>query len=271
MRHPQWKTDTPTDEFSAEGSLNDSLKDVQDMSLRLSIDGERSSINESLDYSNAGSGDLVQDQVKRVLSKIKKPENGGPDSENDKKMVDSLPSKYPMLRRRRRLIVIALDCYERNGAPDKRMIQILQEIFRAVKMDAEAARFAGFAISTAMPLWELTAFLKNGNIKVKEFDALICSSGSELYYPGTYSEEDGMVCPDPDYASHIDYHWGSDGIKKTIWKFMNTVEGEEKSSKASPPIEEDSKSSNSHCLSYLIKDVSKVSFRALAVDDLSLC
>ncbi|KAM7485846.1 hypothetical protein LguiA_001855 [Lonicera macranthoides] len=264
MRHPQWKTDTPTDEFSAEGSLNDSLKDVQDMSLRLSIDGERSSINESLDYSNAGSGDPVQDQVKRVLSKIKKPENGGPESENDKKMADSLPSKYPMLRRRRRLIVIALDCYERNGAPDKRMIQILQEIFRAIKMDAEAARFAGFAISTAMPLWELTAFLKHGNIKVNEFDALICSSGSELYYPGTYSEEDGTVCPDPDYASHIDYRWGSDGIKKTIWKLMNTVEGEEKSPKASPPIEEDSKSSNSHCLSYLIKDVRK----AKKVDDM---
>ncbi|XP_059632141.1 probable sucrose-phosphate synthase 2 [Cornus florida] len=265
MRHPQWQTDTPVDELANEESLNDSLKDVQDMSLRLSIDGEKASLNESFDYTAAASGAELQEQVKRLLSKMKKPETGPQDSEGGRKSLDNVASKYPMLRRRRRLIVIALDCYDSSGAPEKKMIQILQEIFKAVKLDSQSARFSGFGLLTAMPIAELTAFLKSGNIQVTEFDALICSSGSEVYYPGNCTEEDGKLSLDPDYASHIDYRWGCEGLKKTIWKLMNIVEGvKDKSTKSSSPIEEDMKSSNSHCVSYLIKDLSK----AKKVDDL---
>lgn len=68
MRHPAWKTDTPEDEITKEDSINDSLRDVQDESLFLSNDGDRSfSMNESSD-----TGGDVQDQVKRVMSKMKK-------------------------------------------------------------------------------------------------------------------------------------------------------------------------------------------------------
>ncbi|CAK9141425.1 unnamed protein product [Ilex paraguariensis] len=266
MRHPQWKTDTPADEFAAEESLNDSLTDVQDMSLRLSMDGDKSSLNESFDHVAASGGDPeVQDQVKRVLSKMKKPQTGAQESEVDRALLDNVPSKYPVLRRRRRLIVIALDAYDDNGTPQRKTIQIVQEIFRAIKLDPQIARFSGFALSTAMPISELTDFLKSGNIKVNDFDALICSSGSEVHYPGTYTEEGGKLCPDPDYATHIDYRWGSDGIKKTIWKLMNTPEGgEDRSVHSSSPIEEDVKANNSHCLSFLIKDINK----AKKVDDM---
>ncbi|CAA2969879.1 probable sucrose-phosphate synthase 2 [Olea europaea subsp. europaea] len=259
MRHPQWQTDTPADDQAAEESLNDSLKDVQDMSLRLSVDGEKPSLNESLGVGTAGDDPELQDQVMRVLSKMKRQESAAHDSEGDR-TVQNVPSKYPMLRRRRKLIVIALDCYDSSGAPEKKMIQIVQETFKAIKIDPQIARLSGFALSTAMSMSELTEFLKLGNIKVNDFDALICSSGSEVYYPGTYTEEYGKLCPDPDYVSHIDYRWGSDGLKKTIWKLMNTSEGGEKNS----AIEEDVKSSNSHCLSYLIKDPSK----AKKVDDM---
>ncbi|XP_011101558.1 probable sucrose-phosphate synthase 2 [Sesamum indicum] len=258
MRHPQWKTDTPADELAADESLNDSLKDVLDMSLRLSIDGERTSLNETLDAAAAGNNSEVQDQVKRVMSKMKRSESGARDSDSDKKLTDT-PSKYPMLRKRRKLIVIALDCYDDKGVPEKKMIQFIQEISKAIRSDQQIARHSGFALSTAMPMPELIEFLKSGNIKVNDFDALICSSGSELYYPG----EDGKLCPDPDYASHIDYRWGLDGLKKTIWKLMNTPEGG-KFGQSSNAIEEDVKSSNSHCLSYLIKDLSK----AKRVDDM---
>ncbi|KAM7258305.1 hypothetical protein ACFE04_014046 [Oxalis oulophora] len=264
VRHPQWKMDTPADEMAAEeSSLNDSLKDVQDMSLRLSIDGEKTSLNGSLNYTGAA-GD-VQDQVNRILSKMQKPaEPQLKDFESNKKMPDNLPSKYPMLRRRRRLIVIALDCYDSKGGPDKKMIQIMQNIIKAARSDPQNARVTGFAISTAMPVFEMVEFLKSGNIQVNEFDALICSSGTEMYYPGTYTDEDKKLFPDPDYASHIEYRWGYDGLKKTIWKLMNTPEGSEKASSVSKPIEEDVKSSNAHCISYLVKDQSKVK----RVDDL---
>ncbi|KAL0452015.1 UNVERIFIED_CONTAM: putative sucrose-phosphate synthase 2 [Sesamum latifolium] len=238
MRHPQWKTDTPADELAADESLNDSLKDVLDMSLRLSIDGERTSLNEALDVAGAGNNSDVQDQVKRVMSKMKRSESGARDSDSDKKSTDT-PSKYPMLRKRRKLIVIALDCYDDKGVPEKKMIQFIQEISKAIRSDQQIARHSGFALSTAMPMPELTEFLKSGNIKVNDFDALICTSGSEVYYPG----EDGKLCPDPDYASHIDYRWGLDGLKKTIWKLMNTEGG--KFGQSSNAIEEDLKSSNS--------------------------
>lgn len=258
MRHPQWKTDTPADEFAVvEESFNDSLKDVQDMSLRLSVDGEKISLSGSVNMASAGNDPQLPDQVQRVLSRMKRNEPGARDSETDRKLTDNVPSKYPMLRRRRRLIVLALDCYDTNGNPEKKMIQIVQEIFKAIKLDQQTARFTGFALSTAMPMAELTSFLKSGNVKVSDFDALICSSGSEVYYPGTYCEEDGKICPDQDYALHIDYRWGSDGLKKTIWKLMNTPAGTE-AKPGEHPIWEDVKSCNFHCLSYLIKDMSKV-------------
>ncbi|KAL6135623.1 hypothetical protein ACLB2K_067850 [Fragaria x ananassa] len=75
--------------------------------------------------------------------------------------------------------------------------------------------------------------------------------------------EDGRLLPDPDYSSHIGYRWGCEGLKKTIWKLLNAPDGEQNSG-SSNQIEEDLKSSNSHCISYLIKDPSK----ARKVDDL---
>ncbi|KAK4266638.1 hypothetical protein QN277_027528 [Acacia crassicarpa] len=261
MRHPQWQTDTPGDDVAMEDSLNDSLKDVQDMSLRLSID-DKSSLNESLDMAAAIGGPEMQDQVKRVLSRIKKPDSvQNLDAKN--KPLDNIPGKYPLLRRRRRLIVIALDCYDDTGAPEKKMILIVQKIMKAVQLDPQTAKVTGFALSTAMPMLETIELLVSGNIQVNEFDALVCSSGSEVYYPGTHAE-DGRLLPDPDYAAHIDYRWGCEGLKKTIWKLMNTVEGEENSNKHSCPIEEDFKSRNAHCISYKMKELSK----AKKVDDL---
>lgn len=136
------------------------------------------------------------------------------------------------------------------------MIKMLQEIIKAGRLDTQFARVSGFALSTAMPLAETTEFLRSGKIQLNEFDALICSSGSEVYYPGSYTEEDGKLYPDPDYASHIDYRWGYDGLKKTILKLLNA--SEEDSDKFCSPIQEDGKSSNAHCISYLVKNPSKV-------------
>ncbi|GMH20281.1 hypothetical protein Nepgr_022122 [Nepenthes gracilis] len=163
-------------------------------------------------------------------------------------------------------MVIALDSYDGNGAPDKKMLQVVQEIFKAVRLDAHMEKLTGFALSTAMPVFETIEFLKSGKIRANDFDALICCSGSEVYYPGLYTEEDGKLCPDTDYASHIDYRWGCDGLKKTIWQLMNTQDGSrgDASNQSEGPIVEDLNSSNPHCVSYFIKDSSK----ATKVDDL---
>jgi sucrose-phosphate synthase len=243
MRHPQWQDNAPEDDVDVEESFNDSLKDVQDMSLRLSIDGEF-----------VASGGSNEDQVKRLLSKIRKQDSG---SNNENLLLDNVPNKYPLLRRRRRLIVIALDSYDSNGFPDKKLIEVVQTIVKAVQLDPQTARVSGFALSTAMTMQETLEFLTSGNIQANEFDAIICSSGSEVYYPGVHTE-DGKLSPDQDYAVHIDYRWGVEGLKSTIGKLMNASDGDANNKKTSP-IEEDLKSSNAHCISYKIKDLSKVS------------
>lgn len=263
MRHPQWQTDA--DEMAAqedECSLNDSLKDVQDMSLRLSVDGDKPSWNASLDPPNSN------DPVKQIMSRMKQqPEaKSKPEVQQGKKQGDNVGSRFPVLRRRERLIVLAADCYDEEGAVDvKSMVTMIQNIVKAVRSDTKMAKNSGFALSTSMPLDELISFFKSAKIQVSDFDTLICSSGSEVYYPGA---EEGKLLPDPDYSSHIDYRWGNEGLKNTVWKLMNTTAvGGEARNKGSPSlVEEDMASSNEHCVAYLIKDRSKVKFLFVVAD-----
>ncbi|KAG6483166.1 hypothetical protein ZIOFF_059806 [Zingiber officinale] len=279
MRHPQWKTDTPTDDMAVEESYGDSLRDVHESSLRLSVDGEKSLLGGSLEFDpvelekvGAGKSDAeLQDQVKRIMSKIKKqaPEPQGVDSGKKQSEVSgSTINKYPLLRRRRRLFVIAVDSYDSSGAPDKKMLQVIQEVFRAIRSDSQMSKISGFALSTAMSISEVLALLKLVKIPATDFDALICSSGSEVYYPGTAQcmDADGKLCADPDYATHIDYRWGYDGVKRTLTKLMNFQEGKDDkaSEKSTTIIVEDANSSNPHCVSFLVKDKTK----AKRVDDL---
>lgn len=274
MRHPQWQTDTPTDDMVVEESLGDSLKDVQESSLRLSVDGEKSSLNGSLEINQAelekvaeGKGDMeLQDQVKKILSKFKiqvpEPQATTGGSKKQTEASGQTINKYPLLRRRRRLFVIALDSYDSKGTPDKKMLQVIQEVFRAIRSDSQMSRISGFALSTAMPISETLELLKSGKIPPTDFDALICSSGSEVYYPGTSQcmDANGKLCADPDYATHIEYRWGYDGVKRTLAKLMASQDGQgdSKRENSSSNIEEDVKSSNPHCLSFFIKDSTKV-------------
>nr|QNR00778.1 sucrose phosphate synthase [Canna indica] len=279
MRHPQWKTDTPMDDMFVEESFGDSLTDVQESSLRLSVDGERSSPTASLEYDPvelekvaAGKSDLeLQDQVKRILSKIKKqtPEPQAIINSNKQNEASgaAIP-KYPLLRRRRRLFVIAADCYDSSGAPDKKMLQVIQEVFKAIRSDSQMSRISGFALSTAMSISEALNLLKLAKIPHTDFDALICSSGSEVYYPGTAQcmDAEGKFCADPDYATHIEYRWGYGGVKRTLTKLMNSqgVQDDKASEKSTGIIVEDINSSNPHCVSFIVKDTTK----AMPVDDL---
>ena len=100
------------------------------------------------------------------------------------------------------------------------MLEIIKEILKDVCSDATSTRFVGLVISTALAVDEIIGMLNSGNVQLHEFDALICSSGSELYYPAipAYLNDgsDKKLCPDPDYDSHIDYRWGGEGLRKTM-------------------------------------------------------
>ncbi|KAF5202488.1 hypothetical protein FRX31_007924 [Thalictrum thalictroides] len=69
------------DDFEVDEYLGDSLREVQDMSLRLSFDGDKTSLDGSLQdggselekMASDQNGPEPQDQVKQILSKIRKP------------------------------------------------------------------------------------------------------------------------------------------------------------------------------------------------------
>lgn len=265
MRHPHWQMDTPVDEISMEESLGEeSLKDVQDLSLQLSFDGERNWLNSGVDQHELekiaavdAKCDLeLQEQVKNILKQIKRYPNKKVEKE-ERNVIYS----YPLLGRRRRLFVIAVDSYDEKGFPDKTMVRVIKQVLKGVRSDSQLARISGFALSTAMPVLETLEVLRSGKIQITDFDTLICSSGSEIYYPGTYNTfSDDRFKFDPDYMTHIEYRWGYHGVKNSLMKLMNSS-----SSSSHDMIREDVKSSNPHCISFLVKqDASKLK----AVDDL---
>ncbi|KAF5186188.1 sucrose phosphate synthase 3F, partial [Thalictrum thalictroides] len=63
-------------------------------------------------------GPEPQDQVKQILSKIRKPPSQQQNCDGGTKHSENVGNKYPMLRRRPRLIVVAVDCYNNEGNPD---------------------------------------------------------------------------------------------------------------------------------------------------------
>jgi sucrose-phosphate synthase len=251
IRNPRWLKDTPADAGAEEEEfLEDSLMDVQDLSLRLSIDGEKGSLN----ISEPASSD-PHDQVQRIMNKIKQSSPLSPSLSTDAAVVTSgAVNKYPLLRRRRRLFVIAVDCYSDDGLASRKMLQVIQEAFRAVRSDSQMSKISGFALSTAMPLADTLQLLKLGKIPATDFDALICGSGSEVYYPGTAQcvDAEGKLRPDQDYLLHMNHRWSHDGARQTIAKLMAAHAG------SGDAVELDVASSNAHCVSFLIKDPKKV-------------
>ncbi|KAG8081670.1 hypothetical protein GUJ93_ZPchr0019g2676 [Zizania palustris] len=255
IRNPRWLMDTPADAAAEEEeALEDSLMDVQDLSLRLSIDGERGS------FMNEQPSSDPQDSVQRIMNKIKRSSGSSPhtvssDADGAKIPPEAIPgavNKYPLLRRRRRLFVIAVDCYGDDGRASKRMLQVIQEVLRAVRSDSQMSRISGFALSTAMPLSETLKLLQLGKIPPTDFDALICGSGSEVYYPGTTHcvDAEGRLRPDQDYLMHINHRWCRDGAKQTIAKLAQDGSG--------TPVEPDVESCNPHCVAFFVKDPKKV-------------
>ena len=117
------------------------------------------------------------------------------------------------LRRRNHLFDIAMDYYGASGEPLlSKLAIIIQDIMNAVH---SAGNFPslGFILSTALTVLEIISVLQSIGVKLSAFDALICSSGSQLLYtPG--DRLDSTIYPDPYYDSHIDYHWGAEVMRK---------------------------------------------------------
>lgn len=243
VRHPKWRNDDSSDVDS--DSQEDSLRDVKD--LKLSFDGDRVSLDDSLDIDDLG-GSEQSAPVDRGQTDASESSKIG----SFQKHSNSL--RAPAVRRRKQLIVIAVDCYDtmEHGGPG--LIPIIKNILEAVRA-VSAVRTAGFILSTSLKLAELLSILDFGGIHACEFDTLICSSGSELYYPGLTSADnignssDLQLCPDPDYEAHITYRWDKESLRRTIARSI-VANGKE----LVHAFIEDDQPCNHHCLAYNVKD-----------------
>jgi len=118
----------------------------------------------------------------------------------------------------------------------------------------------GFILSTSMTISETHNTLLSGGLKPQDFDAVICNSGSELYFTSSAASEDKTVLPytlDADYHSHIEFRWGGENLSKTLIRWITSVE-EKKKLKEGEILSEDESSSTNYCLSFKVKDLASM-------------
>ncbi|KAH6833965.1 Sucrose-phosphate synthase family protein [Perilla frutescens var. hirtella] len=215
----------PTNHLSVmpipEEPLSESLRGVEDLSLKFSIDVD----------------------VKA---------NGEPDpaASSQQKIIDVLLKKATSVRksvniycpgRRQRLYVIAVDSYNSNGCPAEELPLIIKNV---MQVSGSKSSEIGFVLSTGLSLQETKEMLgSSSHVKLEDFDALVCSSGSEMCYPWR------DLAVDEDYESHVEYRWPGENVRSIVTRLANDVQLSRCSSR---------------CYSYSIKSGAK----AQKIDDL---
>ncbi|KAK8515517.1 hypothetical protein V6N13_139504 [Hibiscus sabdariffa] len=128
----------------------------------------------------------------------------------------SSTGKFPALRRRKHIFVIAVD-----SDSNEDLLDAIRKIFEAVEKERIEGSI-GFILSTFMTISEIRSFLVSGGLNANDFDAFICNSGSDLFY-STINPEDGPFVIDFYYHSHIEYRWGGEGLRKTLVRWAGSI------------------------------------------------
>ncbi|XP_021899158.1 probable sucrose-phosphate synthase 1 [Carica papaya] len=227
-RHPQWQRSDDGNESSESESPSDSLRDIQDISLNLkfSLDGEKSgaSGNEYPIEIEGNSADRKSKIENAVLSWSRGIKDTKKTGSTEKADSNTSSGKFPALRRRKHVFVLAIDCVMDSG-----LLESTRKIFEAVGKEKTDGSI-GFVLSTSLTISEIHSFLRLGGLSPNDFDAFICNSGSDLYYPNLNSE-DGPFVVDFYYHSHIEYRWGGEGLRKTLVRWAANVTGKKSESK----------------------------------------
>ncbi|KAI3454220.1 hypothetical protein Pfo_010883 [Paulownia fortunei] len=241
QRQPKWQRSDDAYAGSESDSPGGSLRDIQDLSLslKMSLDGER----------NEGVGTLVlkgqetavngKNQVKSAPLKLaanesmEKPEN----------------CRFPALRMRKFIFVISVDC---DSLAD--ILDISKIIVDAGRTDKDSQSI-GFILSTSWSMSEINSLLEKAGLKSSYFDAFICNSGSEIYYPSPCSEQissESQYMVDSDYNSHIDYRWGGESLRNTLVRWAASVNDKTKDNYG--PVITELDSGSSHCYEFRVRD-----------------
>ncbi|KAL9376208.1 hypothetical protein Peur_030328 [Populus x canadensis] len=253
-RQPQWQKIEEGFQNSESDSPGDSLRDIQDLSLnlKLSLDGEKNgsgNLDNSLDNEdNAVDGKY---KLENAVLTVSKGAGGGLRKDGAKERADNntSSSKFPSLRRRKHIFVIAVDCDTTSD-----FLEILKMVVEVA--NENSAGFIGFILSTAMTISEINSLLNSGGLNPLDFDAFICNSGSNLYYPSSSSDDTGLpFVLDLDYHSQIEYRWGGEGLRKTLVRWAISVNDKNGQGKI---VEEDEPRSSSYCFALKVKDLSLI-------------
>lgn len=253
-RHPQWQRNEDDAETSESESPGDSLRDIQDISLnlRFSLDGEKSgtSGNDNLSESDGNSADRSSKLENAVLAWSKGISKDTRKAGSTEKADQNSSGKFPVLRRRKHLIVIAVD-FDSNTD----LLETTRKVFEAVEKERSEG-LVGFILSTSLTISEIRSFLVSGGFSPNDFDAFICNSGSDLYYP-SHTSEDRPFVVDFYYHSHIEYRWGGEGLRKTLVRWAASP-SDKKSEKEEQIVVASEQLSTDYCYTFKVQKPGKV-------------
>lgn len=251
-RQPQWQRSDDGLEKLESDSPGDSLRDIQDLSLNLkfSLDGDK--IEEGITFDNAldteensGNGKNKLENAtlawsKRTISGTQKPDQ------------NISTGKFPAMRRRTQIFVIAVDSDSNSD-----FLEIIKKVVETARK-GKSAGFIGIILSTALTISEVHSLLASGGLSPLDFDAFICNSGSELYYPSSGTEDvPGLpFVVDLDYHSHTEYRWGGEGLRKTLVRWAASIN--DKMPEEGKIVEEDESRSTAHCYAFKVANPSLV-------------
>ncbi|XP_076952984.1 putative sucrose-phosphate synthase 1 [Bidens hawaiensis] len=236
-RHPHWESCAVGYEYSESQSPEDSLRDLND--LKISLEGV---INDHGGVDCSQKSDTNSQSLKSKTSVGKKLEN-----------LTKLPVKEETelleLRRKKAVFVVAVDC-----GLTKHFVDIINMIVEIVRVDKKGENL-GLILSTASSISEIHSFMKASKIGLSEFDAVICNSGGDIFYPSNEGSPKSLpFVADSDYLSHIDYRWGGDHLKNTLVHWAASISERKKDKEL--VVECDSASR--HCFSFKIKNLESI-------------
>ncbi|KAK8523565.1 hypothetical protein V6N12_048082 [Hibiscus sabdariffa] len=157
--------------------------------------------------------------------------------------------KFPALRRRKHIFVIAVDC---DSTED--LLDTIRKVFEAMEKE-RAEGSVGFILSTFMTISEIHSFLISGGLNPRDFDAFICNSGSDLFY-STVNPEDGPFVIDFYYHSHIEPRWGGEGLRKTLVRWAGSIN--EKAENEEQIVTAAEQLSANYCYAFQVKNAGLV-------------
>ncbi|KAL4564035.1 hypothetical protein LXL04_028085 [Taraxacum kok-saghyz] len=225
-RQPGWlKHSESDDENSESDSPSDSLRDMQDISLNLKF---------SMDGGERGNSSKPEDQNSKLQTPTPNPQQQQP--------------KFPALRRRTHIFVIAIDADDTEG-----IFGNVKKIFDAVNKEKTEGSI-GFILATSLQMAEIHSFLVKKGVNPSDFDAFICNSGADLYYSSSHSEDNPFVF-DLYYHSHIEYRWGGEGLRKTLVKWAGSIidkNADSKNKNEQHVVTEDEEVTTNYCYAFNI-------------------